>query len=971
MKNNKVNLELIKFHDFNEFFKPFLDDKESKTLIKKVNLFNQKTNSDSIRNLEDLVDLDRIVFESTKGITEAHADILEKIQKVINDLTIEELSSLIKTIYIDVTTFRSEYLEIPLNAINRDWIPGLVIRKLDSRKIYSIGDVLQNKNIFSDLPAAHRDFKEFYHFLIENELSIFQDFKRRKDGEFLVKEAEDYDRVNLVERFKAIVSRYLSIITQRDAIILTKHFGLDGKEPKERRQIGKVLNNITRQRISQILEDHYELLGKILLGEGISSIKRNWFTYMLVIPEMDSKKFREFFDELNNFYFVSQDNIFTLLNEEYGSTSKEVDTNYLELLLRVLSIQVARESHKPDSFGTKRFSKETFYIPKRYNARQEEFLEVANSIYDILRETITPIEESELVFEVAERTSISIMNQDVVLSILENVPEFERIEAEENAEETEDLYQLRFDMLSTWPQRIERVLYEVGTKQTLDEIFELIEEKYQEYSIPLKGLKRSSVKNGVKGENITAIGKKGVYAHASLQIDGSNVKERIERVLRKAKKPLTVNEIHKHLLTDQGEKVSLNSTASFITYMKWKEVFPIKDKKYILRDWLSKYRPLVIEKQLQKSKALKVEQAYKVLTNKPGQQMLLSHFRKLLINDYDFYPTTAYAVSQNEDFFFQEINEKGKTIIKPKENPVFAKDKKTRFESLTEKAIEYLKKQPTQMCFLSEAVKELHQAYNPHRSRQIFYKIFNQDEYFEKSTNEDDKTQISLIPSTPETAKELHEILHSTGYGYNWARVKSKLIDELEDLLTDENQPIAQANVSVEELLDLFYRFLKKETGNNALDTLEEDVFTTIEKYFLGKRDAHDERLYHKAIILALEAILLKLIYFTNEERFQYYANIIEGHERGAVGLGKYMGTLQKIDPNKYRIKDPVQFEIPERNYSIHINRVYRVRNTLAHLGVDFSSNKNWTSNIINQNIKSSLTVMLFAIFLYRDQLNF
>jgi hypothetical protein len=485
----------------------------------------------------------------------------------------------------------------------------------------------------------------------------------------------------------------------------------------------------------------------------------------------------------------------------------------------------------------------------------------------------------------------------------------------------------------------------------------------------LSDLKDSSVKNSLKGERITAVGKKGIYAHASKGVNAQSIVERIISAFVQQGKPLTVKQIYQLLEDDQGVSVTFASVNSSVYYLKWEKLLPLKNGAYILADWRTRFKRQLKEKPKVESTRIKSEEAYAILKNMGSGGIPVSDFRKQLIHEHGFVSSTAQECIRNEDYFEITQGDNGKMFIRPLEHPNFEKDRKTKFQEHTERAVEYLNQQEGQTMLLSDAVNYMHKEYSPQTSKQVFYKVFNQEELFEKYTNPDNRTLVSLVPDTPNTVEELRGIAEGYRGDYEWKNLKPVLHTELDSIINDRNQRKGKSKINLDEILDLFYNFLLV-SPKEVFKTMGNDLLLSVDKYFRGKRDPHDERLYHRAVLLSLEAFLFKMIYYVNPSSFENYEQKIrEGG--GNVGLSKYMSTLQRIDPNDKRRKDPKEEEIPDRDYLQHVNRAYRVRNMLAHTGIDYTSGRGWASDDINRNIKSSLVVMLYALFLYRDKLPF
>jgi hypothetical protein len=965
-------LEKVKKQDFSDFFKPFLSETEIKSMISKASFYLKKKRA-LLTDLRDLNSIDINGLTSTKGIGENSVELIKRSKNVISSLSVEDLQGYIATIQIDLAMFNPSYLEIPISDINQDWIPSLIVNRLSKLNLITIKDILSNKNIFSDLPASHDAYIGLYHFLIEKEDKVHQDYLNRTSGKLLISPltVDTYAELDILAWFVNIANSYSSEIKNlkyQDCLI--KYFGLENRTKRSFRELSNS-HNVAHQRINQIIDEHVLILRKVLLGDESIKDYSKHFEYLPRVSDKDIALFKDFKTSTASQCMLSREYINFLLN-----TTQALATDYApyyNLLCKVFELKEARKNPSKGNYGTKRFSTETFFIPNEYKSKYDIIILAANVIYDYLNDQVTPVNEEEIIFTVTENTTLTIADEKICIDLLSVIPEFESIETDEEEDGEHSFYQLRFDKLTTWPKRIERVLFEVDSKLSFKDVFELLSEKFKNYKMDLSKLKTQTVKSSIsKSPNVIAFGKQGIYAHSSLGFDGKSIKERILEVFQIANHPLTSSELEHLLNNESSEKISQNRIAGFLTYMKWKELIPLVNRKYILKEWIDLYKKEIAPKAPRpiglKSKA---EEAYFILKDEYPDGILLSKFRKHLIQGHEFYYTTAYSCTSNKTSYFSYSKSKdGDEIIYPLPNPELESEKKTKLKTLTDEAIKYLQRIPEKEIELSVAVGELSEQFGNAHNKQIWYKVFAQTDYFDKITDTQGRYNVTLVADTADTIHELNDIFkEQASIAYEWSKLKRTLKDELEDLLMESGQPIEKSNVSVNELLELLNLFLKTKVSEGIFDYIEEEFLASINKYFLARRDSHEERLYHKAILLSVEVILLKLTYFVNKERFNYFVDVAAKRKNGNVGFGKYFGTLQKLDPNKFRDKDPSELPSDPTKFIKHINTVYHVRNNLAHTGFDFTTGKNWLSSTVNRNIKSALVVILYSLFLYRNEI--
>jgi hypothetical protein len=258
----------VKKQDFSDFFKPFLSGNEIKSMISKANFYLKKKGA-LLTDLRDLNSIDINNLTSTKGIGENSVELIKRSKNIISSLSVEDLQGYIATIQIDLVMFNPSYLEIPISDINQDWIPSLIVNRLSKLNLITIKDILSNKNIFSDLPASHDAYIVLYHFLIEKEDKVHQDYLNRTSGKLLISPltVDAYAELDILARFINIADSYSSEIKNhkyQDCLI--KYFGLKNRTKRSFRELSNS-HNVAHQRINQIIDEHVLILRKVLLGE--------------------------------------------------------------------------------------------------------------------------------------------------------------------------------------------------------------------------------------------------------------------------------------------------------------------------------------------------------------------------------------------------------------------------------------------------------------------------------------------------------------------------------------------------------------------------------------------------------------------------------------------------------------------------------------------------------------------------------
>lgn len=943
--------------------------KKGLSIIKKIAIYNRYSpTSKQIHSLDDLLNISIQNLRSTKSMGDGWK-LIDQFNSEFQAQTFEKQIEICRKVVPEISNLPQGYLSISLVDIDEQFIPSKIRSKLKRNGLISIRDAITNRNCMLSLPASHIVFTSFVESLIQKHHEISLDYLHRKNGKNLIDTGSEEVINEMLSWFRFTVLEYLKIIGDRDELFLKHNFGLEGSKKYHKRKMGGLFG-VTRERVRQIISDHLQILRTILIGESLPDRFVRRFKYKPTLATTLIVEFREFFDAIQQYPVISQSMIAQILEQDFSSTFSSENQDYLEMLLSIADLEkVPLHRGLGGITGSSRFSNDIFYVPISTKRDVDSFLIIANELYTLLGESAFPISELDLLMELSSRISTSIKDREHIHSIIEAVPEFEVLTEGESSLSKDISYQLRFDRLGSWALRLDRILYEVGEKQSIDELVDLARQKYLEYDIP-KEVKYISVRSGTSlSSSIVPHGKRAIYSLKSWEEDPKPIMEMVVDELRIAQKPLSSTEIAKQI-HKKDDTISIKSCTGIIGLMNWDTLLPVVGNKYILADWKSRYRTNTIERNAFYSKQydrLRIEEAYEIMESLEERPVLQRRFVNLLVGTHGFAPGTANSLCQNESYFLRTRNENNRILLDLKPN-LDSTERRSTHQILTEGAIEILNNNQDHEMPLNELVNLIHHKFIPHRARNNVYKILNQEEIFEKEIDSHDKKLIRLKPMTANEIDTIHDISQSKGSTYIWKSIKDILVRELAPVMMHESQPLRKVKIDFQELLELYHRFLTFRTNKPVFDYLALDILVGVQRFFQDGSDYHDARSYHKSIMLTIEAALFKIIYLVKHDEFKRIDLELKSKQY-RQGMGRYMKIIDRLDPKKIRLLDPTHDKIPSTNFLRDINRVYWVRNRLAHLGGDYLSSHDWNSSDINRNIKSALIVQIYTVFLYRSEL--
>ncbi|MGQ7868721.1 hypothetical protein [Sunxiuqinia sp. sy24] len=282
-------------------------------------------------------------------------------------------------------------------------------------------------------------------------------------------------------------------------------------------------------------------------------------------------------------------------------------------------------------------------------------------------------------------------------------------------------------------------------------------------------------------------------------------------------------------------------------------------------------------------------------------------------------------------------------IFQPKRNRIKTKEPRHHQET-REKIVQILKIKAERKLRANEIISKL-KASTPTIKRQLVYKLFEDEKFFIKSTDEFGKLVIELKQKVKPTRIAIEK--------YNWEEVKVAFTREISKIFDEPKQP--NYSQTFQEGLNIFYDLIVYKTAESNLDGLEDRLLPTLEKYFTKSNDRNDKLNYLKQITTSLDAILKKILFLVNQSDYRWIIN-------NNKGLNAVIVKLSKLDKNKNRfrasINDALEAEFGKFCYLSYTNR-----------NIDTHNARDWSEREIVEIINSCLVFYLYATFEYASEI--
>lgn len=258
------------------------------------------------------------------------------------------------------------------------------------------------------------------------------------------------------------------------------------------------------------------------------------------------------------------------------------------------------------------------------------------------------------------------------------------------------------------------------------------------------------------------------------------------------------------------------------------------------------------------------------------------------------------------------------------------------------KIFDFLQKKDNQSALASDIIKSL-KDYDKRFTRISFYKIFNQEEFFKKSTV-GNKNAITLKRFEPNVTLAIDK--------YNWSGIKEKLNRDLNIYFSNDLAPVY--SFSLEEGIDLFKAILDKSCPVNEFAGINDRILGNLNKYYFEASDRTDKLNFLKQFLTCLDPFCKKILFYIDSSSY----NFIVSNKKG---LGEILNKLSRIDPTKERNKtDRLARNI---NFGKQIQTTYFYRNNDVHSAND------WTELEVINAITSCLVIYVFIVCQYYSEI--
>ncbi|BFP43218.1 hypothetical protein FGF1_40630 [Flavobacteriaceae bacterium GF1] len=516
-------------------------------------------------------------------------------------------------------------------------IPSILLKKFDSLGITNLQEVEEidiqefskkkgmGKSVISKL-QGYQDY-------IEHNLIDLIELQESKTKQYSI--PLDYSNLNpesFIDLINETVSDYLNLgDNDLQKGIINHYYGLNSSDKYTLEELSDYYQK-TRERIRQL---------KVLTLEKIDSFLSKGIDEELrcnCINELCSN-----YVELKNQVFeqkiLSRETLIEFLIENYSYNNKNDEV--INLIIDLFSLHICG---KVETYFT---TADILIIDK---SEKKKFLKTADLVLRTLKKSISPLNEMQVIIN-CKRKAKTIANKDIIKAI-EILPEIEMIQNGDI-----NLYQVKFEFLSSASDRVYRVLIENGDTMYIDNIVSDINRRLI-HSNTSKIYDRHSLAIASDSRFI-ALGKTGYWG---LKIWGKNsvkIELLIKKALYKLDKPSSYDEIYQEVIKERP-KLKESSVRSLIG----RDCLKVESEKWILPEWKQKYSSLAFAKRKKREVThepeYRIEQRVKVieyLNQKQSKQALASEIIKALQPlDKHFTRVSFYKLFEQNEYFIKSKN---------------------------------------------------------------------------------------------------------------------------------------------------------------------------------------------------------------------------------------------------------------------------------------------------------------------------
>ncbi|WP_421799382.1 hypothetical protein [Haliscomenobacter sp.] len=300
---------------------------------------------------------------------------------------------------------------------------------------------------------------------------------------------------------------------------------------------------------------------------------------------------------------------------------------------------------------------ELFFADKKID--KDKFFQASKIIFDTLEESVLPLSIFDLIIRV--KRADSSIQRNVLELVLKVFPEIEEITLN-----SQEMYQIRLDKLSSAADMAERILFQFGKSAHVDEIVREINVSLYRLGSN-KSVNKSSVLSQLKDKkDIVFQGRTGVYSFLEWEENTDSISSLIRKAFLHYNYPLLHKEIIEYV---KNIRPTLKETSiRTITAMEYTK---LNGDKFILPEWLSNYKNDVAPKlkkmpvQLSTSKkdiALLEIKNYINMSGPFGCQLI--ELTKKMASKLNYKKQTIYTIISENKNEFVKFDKENKTWIR-------------------------------------------------------------------------------------------------------------------------------------------------------------------------------------------------------------------------------------------------------------------------------------------------------------------
>lgn len=529
-------------------------------------------------------------------------------------------------------------------------IPSILLKKFNSLGITNLQEVVEiDVQEFSKKKGIGKSviskLEEYQDYIEINIIDLIQ-LQESKTKQYLI--PLDYNNLNpnsFIELINETVSDYLNL--NSDALlkgIINHYYGLNNSDKYTLDELSDYYQK-TSERIRQLKIFVLNKLDSFLTAGVDEQMRCN-------CVEDISSNYQNLKREILSQKILSKETLVDFLVENYNYNNKNAEV--INLIIDLFSINTCG---KVETYFT---TADILVVDK---SEKKKFLKTADLVLKTLKKAITPLNEMQVIINCKKKSKTLTNNH--ILKAIEVLPEIEMIQNEET-----NLYQVKFEFLSSASDRAFRVLIENGDTMYIDNIVSEINRRlvhsntskiYDRHSLAIAPDKR-----------FTALGKTGYWG---LKIWGKNsdkIEILIKKALYKLDKPSSYEEIFAEVIKERP-KVKEKAVRALIG----RDCLKVESGKWILPEWKQKYSSLAFLKRKKREVTHepehRLEQRLKViefLNQKESKQSFASEIIKSLESlDKKYTKVSFYKLFEQTEYFIKSKNG-NKIVIKLKQEDV-------------------------------------------------------------------------------------------------------------------------------------------------------------------------------------------------------------------------------------------------------------------------------------------------------------